>query len=128
MFDRPTLYFRRKEHGAAVYRIATGEHAKLDLLQIAVLKQNGEVKPSGRQEPTEAELAEIATWHDARKAEQKTRDSARVDRLIGDMNAVAQWVQANANDKQIAQSSQPILMAMHDLRSTLVRRMAGRDK
>lgn len=128
MFDRPTLYFRRKDNGAAVYRIATGEHARLDLQQIAVLKQNGEVKPSGKQTPTGAELSEIAEWHDARKSEQKTRDAARVDRLIGDMNAVAQWVQANANDKQIAQSAQPILMAMHDLRTTLVRRMAGRDK
>ena len=87
MFDRPTLYFRRKDNGAAVYRIATGEHARLDLQQIAVLKQNGEVKPSGKQTPTEAELSEIAEWHDARKSEQKTRDAARVDRLIGDMNA-----------------------------------------
>ena len=128
MFDRPTLYFRRKENGAAVYRIASGGHARLDLLQIAVLKQNGDVKSSGKQQPTDVELAEIDAWHDARKAEQKSRDAARVDRLVGDMNAVAQWVQANANDKQVAQSSQSILMAMHDLRSTLVRRMAGRDK
>lgn len=126
MFDRPPLYFRRKENGAAVYRIATGEHARLDMMQVAVLKQSGEVKPSGKQEPTEGEMIEIAAWHDARKAEQKNRDAARVDRLIGDMNAVAQWVQANANDKQITQNAQPILMAMHDLRATLVRRMAGR--
>ncbi len=128
MFDSPTLYFRRKENGAAVYRITTGKHTRLDLLQIAVLKQNGDVKPSGKQEPTDVELTEIAIWHDARKAEQKTRDAARVDRLISDMNAVTQWVQANANDKQIAQTAQPVLMAMHDLRTTLVRRMAGRDK
>ena len=128
MFDRPTLYFRRKENGAAVYRIATGEHARLDMLQIAVLKQNGEVKPSGKQEPTESELTEIDTWHDARNSEQQNRDTARVDQLIGDINAVAQWVQANANDKQIEESSQPILMAMHDLRSTLVRRLSGLSK
>ena len=128
MFDRPTLYFRRKDNGAAVYRIATGEHARLDMQQIAILKQNGEVKPSGRQEPTEGELAEIAAWHDARKAEQKTRDAARVDRLVGDMNAVAQWVQASANDKQITQNAQPILMAMHDLRATLVRRLSDQGK
>ena len=128
MFDRPTLYFRRKSNGAAVYRIATGEHARLDLLQIAVLKQNGEVKPSGKQEPTEAELTEIAAWHDTRKAEQKTRDAARVDRLVGDMNAVAQWVQADANDKQITQNAQSILMAMLDLRATLVRRLSDQGK
>lgn len=128
MFDRPTLYFRRKDNGASVYRIEAGEHARLDMQQVAILKQNGEVKPSGKQEPTALELTEIADWHSARKAEQKTRDAARVDQLVGDMNAIAQWVQANANDKQIAQSSQPILMAMHDLRSTLVRRLSDLGK
>ncbi len=128
MLDRPTLYFRRKGNGAAVYRVATGEHARLDLLQIAVLKQNGEVKPSGKQDPTVAELAEITTWHDTRKAEQLARDTAQVDRLVGDMNAVTQWVQARASDKQIAQAAQPILMAMHDLRATLVRRLSDQGK
>jgi len=128
MFDRPTLYFRRKDNGAAVYRIEKGEHARLDMQQIAVLKQNGEVKPSGKQEPTESELTEIAAWHDTRKAEQNTRDAARMDQLIGDINAVAQWVQASADDKQIKQNAQPILMAMHDLRATLVRRLSDQGK
>jgi len=128
MVERPTLYFRRKDNGAAVYRIAPGDHARLDLQHIAVLKQNGEVKPAGKQTPTEMELTEIAAWHDTRKAKQESRDAARVDQLVGDMNAVAQWVQANANDTQIAQSSQSILMAMHDLRSTLVRRLSDQGK
>jgi len=128
MFDRPTLYFRRKGNGAAVYRVATGDHARLDMLQIASLKQNGEVKPSGKQEPTEAELTEITTWHAAREVHQKTRDSARVDRLVGDMNTVAQWVQANADDEQVTHNAQPILMAMHDLRATLVRRLSSPSK
>ena len=128
MFDRPALYFRRKGNGAAVFRIAAGEHARLDMQQIAVLKQNGEVKPAGKQEPTEAELTEIAAWHDARKADQKTRDAARVDQLVGDMNFIAQWVQANTDDEQVTQSAQPILMAMHDLRATLVRRLSDQGK
>ncbi|OUS08306.1 hypothetical protein A9Q96_02275 [Rhodobacterales bacterium 52_120_T64] len=128
MFDRPTLYFRRKSNGAAIYRVATGAHARLDMIQIGILKHNGEVKPSGKQEPTEVELVEIAAWYDARKADQKTRDTARVDQLVGDMNAVAQWVQTNANDSQITQSAQPILMAMHDLRTTLVRRLSDQGK
>lgn len=128
MLDRPTLYFRRKGNGATVYRVATGEHARLDMQKIAILKQNGEVKSSGQQPPTKAELIEIATWHNARQADQKTRDAAQVDRLVGDMNAIAQWVQADADDKQIAQNAQPILMAMHDLRTTLVRRLSDQDK
>ena len=128
MFDRPTLYFRRKGNGAAVYRISDGEHARLDMLQVAVLKRNGEVKASGKQEPTEVELGEIAAWYEVRNSEQTTRDAAQVDQLVGELNAVAQWVQADASDQQVAQSAQPILMAIHDLRTTLVRRMAGRDK
>lgn len=128
MLDRPTLYFRRKGDGATVYRIATGEHARLDLHKIAVLKQNGEVKPSGKPPPTKAELIEITTWRDTRQADQKTRDAARIDLLVGDMNAIAQWVQADADDKQIAKNAQPILLAMHDLRTTLVRRLSDQDK
>ena len=126
MLERPTLYFRRKDNGAAVYRIGEGSHARLDLVQIAVLKQNGEVKPQGKMQPTEAEIAEIEVWHQARKSEQKTRDVARVDQFVSDMNAMAQWIQANASDKQVSQAAQPLLMAMHDLRTTLVRRMGGR--
>lgn len=128
MFDRPTLYFRLKENGAAVYRIGTGEQARLDFQQIAVLKHSGEVKPVGKQQPTEDELREIGQWHEARTSGQSGRDAARVDQLIGNMNAVAQWIQADADDAQISQSAEPILMAMHDLRTTLVRRMSGRDK
>ena len=126
MLDRPTLYSRRKGNGAAVYRVGAGEHARMDLLQIAILKQNGEVKAAGKQEPSADELTAIAVWYQARESGQETRDAARVDQLIGDLNAVAQWVQANADDAQIATSAQPILMAMHDLRDTLPRRMAGR--
>ena len=128
MLERPTLYFRRKDNGTVIYRVETGEHSRLDFQQIAILKQNGEVKPLGKQQPTDDELVEIGEWHDTRKAGQKARDAERVDQLVGDMNAVAQWVQANANDKQIAENAQPIFMAIHDLRTTLVRRMAGRDK
>lgn len=128
MLERPILYFRRKDNGTVIYRVETGEHSRLDFQQIAILKQNGEVKPLGKQQPTDDELVEIGEWHATRKAGQKARDAERVDRLVGDMNAVAQWVQANANDKQIAENAQPILMAIHDLRTTLARRMAGRDK
>ncbi len=128
MFDHPTLYFRRKGNGATVYRIATGKHSRLDMQKIAILKQNGVVKPSGKPPPTKAELIEITTWHDTRQADQETRDAARVDQLVGDINAVTQWLQVDANDKQITQNAQPILMAIHDLRTTLVRRLSDQDK
>ena len=128
MLERPTLYFRRKENGAVIYRVGAEEHARLDLQKIAILKHNGGVKPLGKHQVTENKQIEIGAWHDTRKAGQITRDAERVNQFVGDMNTVAQWVQANANDTQIGEFAQPILMAMHDLRSTLVRRMAGRGK
>ena len=45
MLERPTLYFRRKENGAVIYRVGAEEHARLDLQKIAILKHNGGVKP-----------------------------------------------------------------------------------
>ncbi|MGE4610569.1 MAG: hypothetical protein AAED33_04075 [Paracoccaceae bacterium] len=41
------------------------------------------------------------------------------------MNAAAQWLQSGATDTQVTDNAQTILMAMHDLRSTLVQKMSG---
>lgn len=128
MLNRPNLYFRRKDNGAAVYRVGADDGSRLDLTQIAILKQNGDIKPQGKHQPTEDETQEIAAWHAAFKSAKSTREAARVDNLISDMNGVTQWIQANATDKQIDQSAQSILMAIHDLRTTLVRRLGGRQR
>ncbi len=126
MLERPTLYFRRRTNGAAVYRVSEGQNSRLDMQQIAVVRPNGEVKNQGKHEPTPVELDEIATWHAIREEDAKIRDAVRVDALVGDLNIVAQWVQADADDDQIKSAAQPLLMAIHDLRATLVRRLGGR--
>lgn len=128
MFGQPSLYFRRKGNGAAVYRLLSGQNARLDMQQIAVLKPSGEVKSQGKNKPTEAELAQIIAYHTEREAGRAARDGARVDALIGDMNATAQWLQADANDTQVNETAKTLLMAIHDLRTTLVKRMAGKSK
>jgi len=126
MFDRPNLYFRRKDNGAAVFRITDNEHSRMNLQQIAMLKRNGEVKPLNNQEVTKDELTEITAWHEAREAGQTARDTARIDTLIGDMNAAAQWLQSGADGAQVNTTAEPLLMAIHDLRTTLVKRMGGK--
>lgn len=126
MSDRPNLYFRRKDNGAAVFRITEGNNRRMDLQQIAMLKHNSEVKLLNNQEITETEMAEISAWHEAREAGQNTRDTARIDTLIGDINAAAQWLQSSASDAQVSAESEPLLMAIHDLRTTLVKRMGGK--
>lgn len=128
MLELPNLYFRRKGAGAVVYRTDTGQQSRLDMQQIAILKPNGEVKPHGKHMPTATELDEITNWHAARVSGQSQRDAANLDNLVTDMNATAQWVQSDATDGQIQDVTEPLLMAIHDLRSTLVRRMTKTTK
>jgi hypothetical protein len=42
------------------------------------------------------------------------------------MNLTAHWAQSRATDEQLEQVTDPLLLAMHDLRSVLVRRKADR--
>jgi len=128
MLKLPNLYFRRKGAGAVIYRTDTGQQSRLDMQQIAILKPNGEVKPHGKHTPTDTELNEIANWYSARALGQPQRDAANLDELVTDMNAIAQWLQSNATDSQIKDATEPLLMAIHDLRSTLVRCMTKTTK
>ncbi|MEO1919921.1 MAG: hypothetical protein ABGW81_09515 [Paracoccaceae bacterium] len=79
--------------------------------QIAALKPNEDVKPFGKQTPTEAKLTKIAAWHTDKSAVQTARDTARINNLGTDMNAVTQWIQSGASDKQVTDNAQTILMA-----------------
>lgn len=126
MFDRPTLYFRRKENGAAVFRISETQHSRLDLQQIAMLKPNGDIKVHNKQEVTDTERAEINAWDRNRKQGRATLETAKIDILIGQLNATAQWLQTDAEPADVRDIAEPLLMAMHDLRSSLVRSMAGK--
>lgn len=124
MPDKPELFFRRRERGAGVYRVETGNTGRMDLQQIAIVKPNGEVKPVGRHEPTEAEQALIADWISTETARQNARDAARMDRLLGELNMAAQWLQSEVPDSMIAENAQDLLLSIHDLRSTIVKRLA----
>ena len=42
------------------------------------------------------------------------------------MNLTAQWAQSKASDAQLDAVTDSLLLAMHDLRSTLVRKKADR--
>ncbi len=124
MLDKPNLYFRRKDNGAGVYRVDAQNTNRIDLQHIAVVKQNGDIKAQNKQELSQDEVTEINAWFTARKAAQGTRNSARIDMLIAEMNHAAQWLQSDASGAEITQAAQPLLMAMHDLRTTLVKQIA----
>ena len=126
MSDIGSLFFRVRENGAAVYRVdAENRQRRLDMQQIAVVNiRNGDVKPQGDQIPTAAERNEIDAWVVERR---KVIEERRIDDLIrttDHLNLTAQWVQTKATDEQIDRFADDLLMAMHDLRSVIVRKKA----
>ncbi|GAB4543142.1 MAG: hypothetical protein Tsb0024_14040 [Ruegeria sp.] len=125
----PEYYFRVRENGAAVYRIDTeNRQRRIEMDQIAVVNiRNGEVKPHGQRNLTEADKTEIARWMAERKALLAQRDIDDIHRTIDHLNLTAQWAQSKATDDQLEKVTDRLLLAMHDLRSVLVRKKADRQ-
>jgi hypothetical protein len=49
-----------------------------------------------------------------------------IHRAIDHLNLTTQWVQSKASDEQLEEVTDALLLAMHDLRSTLVRKKSSR--
>lgn len=124
----PPYYFRVRENGAAVFRVdAENRQRRLDMEQVAVINvRNGNVRPHGERELTEADRAAIAAWLEERQAVLRRREVDDILRTIDHLNLTAQWAQGAAADEALDAVTDPLLMAMHDLRTVLVRRRAER--
>jgi hypothetical protein len=95
--------------------------------QIAVVNTNrGDFKAQGDVTLTAAEERVIGDWLQARLNLLAARDMDDIHRAIDNLNLTAQWAQAKATDAQLEQVTDDLLMAMHDLRSVLVRKKADR--
>lgn len=124
----PEYYFRVRENGALVFRIDTGNRQRrIEMDQIAVVNiRNGEVKPHGGRELTSADRAEIDAWMEARRVLLAERDIDDILRAVDHMNLTTQWAQSKATPEQLDQVTDALLLAMHDLRTVLVRKKADR--
>lgn len=124
----PDYYFRVRENGAVVFRIDTGNRQRrIEMDQIAVVNiRNGEVKPHGGRELTATDRAEIDRWMAARQALLAERDIDDILRAVDHMNLTTQWAQSKATPAQLEQVTDALLLAMHDLRTVLVRKKADR--
>lgn len=119
------LYFRIRKAGALVFRMdVENRQRRLDLVQIATITPGGEIRPQKGQQISEAEDAEILAWKAAREAELAAREAEQARRLIEELNIATAWVQQRSGDEEIAELSDPLLMAMHDLRQAIVRRLS----
>lgn len=126
--ELPEYYFRVRENGAAVFRIDTeNRQRRIEMDQIAVINiRNGEVKPQGQRTLSAEDQAEIARWMEQRKALLAQRDIDDIHRAVDYLNLTTQWAQSKASDEQLEDVTDRLLLAMHDLRSVLVRKKADR--
>ena len=126
--DLPDYYFRVRENGAIVFRVDTeNRQRRIEMDQIAVVNiRNGEVKPHGDRTLSEADLDVIRDWMAERAQVLAERDVDDILRTVDHLNLTAQWAQSRATDDQLDAVTDALLLAMHDLRSVLVRRKADR--
>ena len=124
----PDYYFRVRENGAAVFRVDTeNRQRRIEMDQIAVVNiRNGEIKPHGERSLSDADLARIEAWMADRTALLAARDLDDIHRAVDYLNLTTQWAQSKATDDQLEDVTDALLLAMHDLRSVLVRKKADR--
>jgi hypothetical protein len=126
--DLPEYYFRVRDNGALVFRVDTeSRQRRIEMDQIATINiRNGEVKPHGDRRLSEADMAAITDWMAQRSALLASREVDDILRAVDHLNLTAQWVQSRATDDQLDAVTDTLLLAMHDLRSVLVRKKADR--
>lgn len=126
--ELPDYYFRVRENGAAVFRVDTeNRQRRIEMDQIATVNiRNGEIKPNGGRTLSEKDLARIKTWMAERAAVLAQRDIDDIHRAVDYLNLTTHWVQSRATDEQLEDVTDTLLLAMHDLRTTLVRKKADR--
>ena len=126
--ELPDYYFRVRDNGAFVFRVDTeNRQRRIEMDQIAVVNvRNGEVKPHGDRVLDETDIAAIQEWLNDRVALLAQREVDDILRTVDHMNLTTQWVQSKATEEQLEQVTDVLLLAMHDLRTVLVRKKADR--
>ncbi|SEQ25754.1 hypothetical protein [Thalassovita taeanensis] len=126
--DLPDYYFRVRDNGAFVFRVDTeNRQRRIEMDQIAAVNiRNGEIKPHGDRALSKNDLAVIRDWMAERTAILAERDIDDIHRAVDYMNLTTQWAQSKASDEQLEHVTDALLLAMHDLRSVLVRKKADR--
>ena len=120
----PKYYFRTRENGAAVFRVDTeNRQRRIEMEQIALVNiRNGEIKPHGGRKLTNDDIGAIRDWIEDRVQRLAWRDIDDILRTADHLNLTTQWAQSKATPEQLEAVTDQLLLAMHDLRSVLVRK------
>ncbi len=126
--DLPDYYFRIRDNGATVFRVDTeNRQRRIEMIEIALVNtKNGGIKPHGDTALTDADLSTIHNWLADRLALLAQRDIDDIHRAVDHLNLTAQWAQSKATDEQLDRVTDALLLAMHDLRTVLVRKKSER--
>ncbi len=126
--ELPDYYFRVRENGAVVFRISTeNRQRRIEMDEIAAVNvKNGSVKPHGDVVLSASDHHAIDTWIADRQAQLAAREVDDILRAVDHLNLTTQWAQSRATDDQLEAVTDRLLLAMHDLRTVLVRKKADR--
>jgi hypothetical protein len=122
----PEYYFRTRDNGAAVFRVDTeNRQRRIEMDQIAIVNiRNGEIKPHGDRKLSNEDIGAIRDWMEDRVKTLAYRDIDDILRTADHLNLTTQWAQSRATPAQLDAVTDQLLLAMHDLRSVLVRKKA----
>ena len=128
MTELPEYYFRIRENGAVVFRISTNnKQRRIEMDEIATINiRNGTIRPHGERALEQDEMALIEEWIAARRAVLADREIDDIHRAIDYLNLTTQWAQTRASPTDLEDVTDRLLLAMHDLRSVLVRKKTER--
>ena len=120
------LYFRHQDQGAQVFRMeVANRQRRIQLHQIASVTEAGNVTPQDGCAATDAELAEIrAEWTSWRQR----RDAGELnptETFMAELNRFTGWVASDAPNSEVDALSDDLLLALLDLRQTVVRRLSN---
>ena len=126
--DLPDYYFRVRENGAFVFRVDTeNRQRRIDMEQIAVVNiRKSEIKPHGDRALSDEDIAAISDWMAERAKLIEHRDIDDILRAVDYLNTTTHWAQSRATEPQLEAVTDALLLAMHDLRTVLVRKKADR--
>ena len=126
----PEYYFRVRENGAMVFRVtAENRMRRIEMDQIAVVNvKNGDVKAHGDRVLSDADQHAIESWKAERQTQLAAREVDDILRTVDRLNLTAAWAQQRATPEELEAVSDALLLAMHDLRSVLVRKKSDRIK
>ena len=120
----PEYYFRVRENGAMVFRVDTANRMRrIEMDQIAVVNvKNGDIKPHGGRDLSPDDQTAISNWLAQRKSQLAEREIDDILRTVDRLNLTTVWAQQKATPDDLEKVADALLLAMHDLRSVLVRK------